>query len=602
MSSAFRIGLIASAVLLGTACGAAQQGTEGAPDGQGAMPDGRALRVDLERPDLKGSAPAGPLIGALAAHLDRSMSELSKLPEHRPYFLAYQITDRTSAGISATLGALTSSTSNRNRTLDVDVRVGDHKIDNTHPISGDPFGASAQLARGTWLVSLDDDLEKLAPTLWIATDKSYKNAVEAYLQVKSNAAVKAKADDDSDDFSSEGSIQYYEPSLTLELDRDKWEGRVRDLSAMFKAYPEILTSEVTLGTDVDTRYLVNSEGARIQVSRTYIVLTFSASARTEDGMDLSRYDAINVSSFDAMPRDAEIRDRVQKVIDDLMALRRAPLAEPYLGPAILDGEAAGVFFHEVFGHRVEGHRQKGTDEGQTFAKKVGEAVMPGFIDVYDDPRIRRLNGVELRGFYAVDDEGVRGQRAPLVDGGVLRGFLMSRAPARGFQKSNGHGRRQEGKPVVARQGNLIVHPRRVVETRRLKQMLIDEVKKEGKPYGLRFAEVEGGFTQTMRFGPQSFRVSPVMVYRVYADGREELVRGADIDGTPLTALSQIIAAGDDIRVFNGTCGAESGWVPVSAASPSLLVGKVEISRKFTMKDKPPILSPPERKGQRGAKR
>jgi TldD protein len=330
----------------------------------------------------------------------------------------------------------------------------------------------------------------------------------------------------------------------------------------------------------------------VQVSRTFIVLAFQGTARTDDGMDLFRYDAINAGSLDRMPGDEEIEARVRRVIDDLVALRAAPLAEPFVGPAILDGPAAGVFFHEVFGHRVEGHRQKDEEEGMTFAKQVGAAVMPGFIDIYDDPTIRSLNGVELRGFYAVDDEGVRAQRAQLVEGGVLRGFLMSRSPVRGFDRSNGHGRREEGRPVVARQGNLIVHPRVGVSPEALKAQLLDEVRRQGKPYGLRFSEVAGGFTQTSRFGTQSFRVTPVMVYRVYPDGREELVRGANIDGTPLTSLSQIVAAGDDFAVFNGTCGAESGWVPVSAASPSLLISRVEIANTFTLKEKQPILPPP----------
>ena len=275
------------------------------------------------------------------------------------------------------------------------------------------------------------------------------------------------------------------------------------------------------------------------------------------------------------------------------AYRRAPPAEPYIGPAILEGKAAGVFFHEIFGHRVEGHRQKNEEEGQTFAKKVGEPIMPAFISVYDDPTLARLGATDLNGFYRFDDEGVVAQRATLVASGVLRGFLLSRSPTRGFAVSNGHGRRQEGRAVVSRQGNLVVEPARTVSPEALRRLLRDEAAAQGKPYGLSFRDISGGFTNTARGGPQAFKVLPILVYRVWVDGRpDELVRGVDLVGTPLAALSRIIAASDDYQTFNGYCGAESGFVPVSATSPSLLVQQIEVERRDKGSDKPPVLPAP----------
>ena len=284
------------------------------------------------------------------------------------------------------------------------------------------------------------------------------------------------------------------------------------------------------------------------------------------------------------------------IIADLDALRAAPVAEPYSGPAILEGQAASVFFHEVFGHRIEGHRQKDETEGQTFSKKVGQQIMPAFLSVYDDPSIATLDGIDLNGFYRNDDEGVKGGKASLVENGVLRTFLLGRSPTRGFTASNGHGRRQAGRFVVARQGNLVVEPSRTVDPKTLRAMLLDEVKKQGKPYGLIFRELDGGFTMTERFLPQSFKLLPIMVVRLYPDGREELVRGADLEGTPLSALSDIEAAADDMKTFNGFCGAESGFVPVSSSSPSLLVSHVEVAKKQHGHAKPPILPAPSHEG------
>ena len=84
---------------------------------------------------------------------------------------------------------------------------------------------------------------------------------------------------------------------------------------------------------------------------------------------------------------------------------------------------------------------------------------------------------------------------------------------------------------------------------------------------------------------------PNVVYRVYTDGRPpELVRGVDLIGTPLAAFGKIVAASDTVDVFNGMCGAESGSVPVSASSPSLLVSEVEVQKKAQSQETLPILA------------
>jgi len=255
--------------------------------------------------------------------------------------------------------------------------------------------------------------------------------------------------------------------------------------------------------------------------------------------------------------------------------------------------ATGVFFHEIFGHRMEGHRQKDVEEGQTFAKKLGKEVLPTFLSVIDDPTLKQFNGIDLNGYYEFDDECVPAQPAELVENGILKTFLMSRSPTRGINKSNGHGRRQPGMAPVARMGNTILKSDKQVPYEKLRAMLIDECKKQGKEFGLVFKDISGGFTTTRRWSPQAFKVIPILVYRVYPDGRpDELVRGVDVVGTPLTSFSSIIATADDPAVFNGVCGAESGGVPVSAIAPSILVEKIEIEKKQKAQDRPPILPAP----------
>jgi predicted Zn-dependent protease len=257
-----------------------------------------------------------------------------------------------------------------------------------------------------------------------------------------------------------------------------------------------------------------------------------------------------------------------------------------------------VFFHEVFGHRDEGFRQKASNEGQTFARKVGEPIMPDFISIVDDPTAKRLNKDVLLGSYTFDDEGVPSQRVTLVDKGVLKGFEMSRQSLKEFPNSNGHGRRQLGAQPVSRQGNLIVESSRKVSNAELRRMFIAEIKKQGRPFGLLIDDIAGGFTFTGRGQPQAFQVEPLVVYKVYADGKpDEMVRGVNIVGTPLLSLTKIVATGDTQEVFNGYCGAESGSIPVAAAAPAMLITEMEVSKKESSTDKPPTLPKPPIEGQ-----
>jgi len=259
----------------------------------------------------------------------------------------------------------------------------------------------------------------------------------------------------------------------------------------------------------------------------------------------------------------------------------------------LTGRAAAVFFHEVFGHRAEGHRQKDVAEGQTFAKKVDEPILPDFLSIVDDTTMKKLGSTDLLGYYEYDDEGVKAHRVTLVDHGVLRDFEMSRSPLVGFPHSNGHGRRQLGASPVSRQGNLIVESSKTVTNAELRAKLLELIKQQHKQFGLLIDDIAGGFTFTGRGQPQAFQVLPLVVYKVFADGRpDQLVRGVDIVGTPLASLTKIVATGDTTEVFNGYCGAESGSVPVSAASPAILTTELEVQKKESSTDRPPILPAP----------
>ena len=526
------------------------------------------------------------LLTTMEKELHRGEAQLAK-QDPAPYFTSYNVTDSDSMVILSAQGGLLTSTRARRRNADVSMRIGTPALDNTHDQERYSGLTSGQLPQR-------DDPDAIARVLWKLTYEQYRKARQAFTNAKTKTAVRAKDEDDSPDFSEEKPSTYIDKAaLPAFPDQKAWEDLARRYSASFRQYPQVEESLVFLYASKSKSYLVSTEGTKIVTNDAIFRIMIQAETRADDGMQLMRVETFQFSDPAKVPSEAEIAASVKKMATDLVALRAAPLAEPYNGPAMLSGRAAAVFFHEVLGHRVEGQRQRGRDEGQTFTKKVNEKIMPEFLSVTDDPTLRTLGKTELSGFYRYDDEGTPASRVEVVKDGILKNFLMGRLPVKNFSNSNGHGRAQEGLMPVGRQGNLIVTSSKTIPDAQLRARFIDEIKKQGKPYGLYFEDIQGGFTLTTRDLPQAFQVLPVMVWRVYPDGRpDELVRGVDIVGTPLTVLTQIAATGDTMSVFNGICGAESGSVPVSAAAPEMLFSQMEVQKRKYGDTRPPILPPP----------
>jgi len=526
------------------------------------------------------------LLSTMQAELLRAQSSLSKL-DPAPYFLSYSVYDQGVAVAAGLQGGLVTSTRVRLRTADVTMHIGTPALDNSHL-------QNRASARISGLLPLENDHNAIAHELWRLTYEEYRKASKAYANVKTKTQVQAQEEDTSPDFSEEKPptrVDYKEAVSTP--DQRTLEQFVREYSAHFRNYPHVYRSMVLITAEQTRFHFVSTEANHVVAPSAYIRVVIEAETQAADGMELMRVETFQAESFEHLPPASEINARVEKMAADLKALRTAPLAEPYDGPALLSGRAAAVFFHEVLGHRLEGHRQRGEQEGQTFTKKVGQSILPEFLSVVDDPTERKLNGIDLGGWYEFDDEGMPAKKVEVIQNGVLKNFLMSRMPIKNFSNSNGHGRAQSGLMPTGRQGNLIVSSTKTVKDSEMRQKLIDEVKKQGKPYGLYFEDIQGGFTLTQRALPQAFQVLPVLVWRVYPDGRpDELVRGIDIVGTPLAAMSRILVAGEKTDVFNGICGAESGQVPVAAAAPALLFSEIEVQKRAHSLNRPPILPAP----------
>lgn len=536
------------------------------------------------------------VVDLMKTELDRNFSILSK--ETIPaYYTILRMEESKVLMCNARMGRLQSVIRQpmESRYLSSMIRVGDRTLDNTHEIRESGGGGNPVWANPVPVDEINPKAIRLS--IWSMMDGLYKNAAKTYEVVKANMAVKVEQEDKSPDFSEEKVETYYEAPLSA-VESFKalpsWENKVKMYSAVFNDNPDILDGAAVFYISQDREWLVDTEGREIVQNKLSYNLSLYANVLSEDGMELPLYKTWYAESLEDLPSDKEVLAIAAELSSSLSALKKAPVVESFTGPAILSPDAAGVFFHEIFGHRVEGARMKQEEDAQTFKKKIGETVLPKHLSVTFDPSMKTYNNHILSGHYQYDDEGIKGQRVEVVKKGVLRDFLMCRTPIEGFLKSNGHGRAQVGLQAVSRQSNMLVESTQKYTDEQLRKMLIKEAKEQKTAYGYYFKEVSGGFTTTGRYMPNSFNVTPLMVYRVYVDGRpDELVRGVDLVGTPLAMFAQIEACGDHYSVFNGTCGAESGGVPVSCYAPSVFVKRIETQKRGKEQSQPPILPRPK---------
>jgi len=514
-----------------------------------------------------------------------------------PYYISLRVEDSKKITISTTFGSLIGSKEDHSRLLTPTVRVGSYQLDNSHPES------QIRLYRwGTKPLPFDDNPKAIQQTIWNALNQCYNASVSDLGIVKASNALEVAAEGKSPDFSKTEIVKYFEPALSesrTSFDTKKWEGQLRKYSALFLRDPHVINGTANLNFETSRKYYIDTEGNETAENRITTRILISGNVKADDGMELPLYLSYFSFTPEGLPDDKTIENDVQMLVDKLIRIRTAPVVEPYSGPALLLGSASGVFFHEIFGHRVEGLRMRNESDGQTFKKKIGESVLPLTFSVYMDPTAKTYKGQDLYGYYKIDDQGVRSERVTVVENGILKNFLMTRTPINGFPRSNGHARSSSGMGITSRQSNLIVETSDLKTDEELRKLLIAEVKAQGKEYGYIFASVSGGLTINSTFMPNAFNITPVdnitpvEVYRVYVDGRpDEMVRGVNLVGTPISMFSQILCAGGKSEIFTGSCVAESGVVPVTAISPSILVKQVEMQRKGKSRELPLILERP----------
>ena len=535
------------------------------------------------------------LLQTLKAELNREYQQLRQQPV-KPYFMSLRVNDFRRVTIQSNMGVAATEDIQEGRTLTPQIRVGNPRLDNFKLITQ---GAANTQGRdiAPWVLPMNDsDVEGIRAGIWSEVRRRYDFAVNVYRETQAKVSTNVADEDTAACFSVAPVEQYYEQPLTAEqkkIDIEAWRNRMNKVSAVMAAYPELQGGTAQLNFEVSRQYIVNTEGTSVVQNRIAARVMITAQGMASDGMVLPVSFDYYATSLDKLPDVDVMIAKAKELVQRVKALMKAPVANPYTGPAILSGPASGVFFHEIFGHRLEAHRLK--SGGETFRNMVGKNVLPSDFSVYCDPTLSYYRDKELNGHYLFDSEGVRSRRVDNIKNGVLNEFLLSRVPMDGFPQSNGHGRASDGHDAVSRQSSLIVETTAPQTEEKLREMLRAEAKKQGKEYGYYFLTVTGGFTTTGQGNTMnSFNVSPVEVYRVYVDGRpDELVRGVDLIGTPLSMFSHIAAAGNEPTLFTGSCGAESGWVPVACVSPQIYVTQIETQRRKKAQQTPQILAAPD---------
>ena len=532
----------------------------------------------------------GSVIGVMEQELDRANETLAPLDD-APHYIAVAVSDQEENTVSARAGTVSTNIHTQQRSLDVDLRVGTPEIDSTHPVRG--FSALDDEQRNFNRIAWTGD-DALRQAIWTELDRRYREAAQRIVLVRSNLSVKVEEETGGHDFQpSDNPQQADEPPPELVFDRDAWAETLRQISVYLDEQPHLDSHSVGVSARRIVNRFIDTEGARIVHGNLHARFTLQVQATAEDGDRLTAFKSWDVHDPADLPDPETLQGWAEAASQRISDLHEAPRGEPYSGPVLLHGRAAGVFFHEVLGHRSEGHRLKREFEGKTFQEHVGKPILPDYIDIVDDPTQMHLAGEDLNGYYRWDDEGTEAQPAVLVEDGILKGFLMHRSPVDELGGTNGHGRRSPGNPPSARMGNTLIQASQTQSWDALRAQLLDEVRDQGLEYGYIVEDIEGGFTMTGRTMPNAFNVRAVASWRVWADGRpDELVRGIDLVGTPLAAFRNLIGAGDTPEVFNGICGAESGWVPVSAVAPPMLFRTLEFQLKEKGQERPPLRPKP----------
>jgi TldD protein len=509
------------------------------------------------------------LLEALLIELERSKDQLKMDQVQAPYYIEYRVNEVDDFAAEAAFGALRDVQHNHVRVLRVVVRIGNYKLDSF-------YGQGQGEAN---ILPLDNDPIALRHQIWLATDEAYKAAGEAYAEKQAAMKQFSAEANPVDDFSRSPVVTELNETVSLKVDESLWKQILEEVSGLYRRYPDIQSVSASARFSAANEYFVNSEGTVTRGGRVNYSVQVSGSAQAADGMRLSRSPAWMVARPDELPtREALLKD-AKATLDTIVALRAAPIVEEeYRGPVLFSPDAANDIVASLIGSNVIGRKPPLGRPNRTlgqFATSYKTRVLPGFVTVVDDPTLKEFQGKSLVGSYSVDSEGVKAQPVTVIENGTLTSYLLGRQPIRDFLNSNGHGRAGPGALPSPSLGVLLVKSSEPLSPEELKKRMLQMINDEGRDYAYRVDTL----------GPGN---SPRLLYRMYKDGHEQLVRGAVFNELDLRALrSDLIALGNDPLVNN-----RQGGVPLTVITPSLLFQELEVKRGDASKEKLPDYPPP----------
>lgn len=505
----------------------------------------------LTAPVVRAQSGSDTLLRAMSDEMKRTVERLDMENLGKPYYVGYTARDTDRTEVEGTFGALKEPRSHRSRRLKIDLRVGAPAFDNTHYVGQRYWMFSPT----TDSLVTEDDYDALRYDIWSATDRAYKAAQETLSQKKAYKQNKLIREE-LPDLSRDPAATSVRPLTTIPLDKALWEDRVRKLSAVFKRYPLIQDSKVSLLWTQQHTAFVDNEGRKALKNDHDIEVYMEAETQAPDGMRLADRRRIIRQSPQDLPAFEALQAEAETLAKDLSALAQAPLWEAnYTGPVLLEGQAAGEFFSQLLARNlsfprsvwVEDEENKDGFFSGAFGERLGLRVVSPLLSVSDDPSVKTFDGLPLIGHYEVDDEGIPAQKLDLVEKGILKDVPMSRSPIKARDKSNGHGRGALEEFATAHIGNLFVNASKTSPAAELKRELL----RQAKGYGLKYGLIVRRILDEERQGKGEMLAAPVLVYKVdVADGREELVRNAAFTGVTLRALRDIAMAGSARQVYN----------------------------------------------------
>ena len=513
----------------------------------------------------------------------------------KPYYCAFLLKDVHWFNTWASSGSTCRSQTDRARNVNCDLRVGSYEYDQV--LDGGLREQDEDLESVTHsTVPIDENnFDGLRITLWKLLESKFREALTEYNQKEASRISTRDPNNGLRSFSKGKRSAFRQLTRMDPVEQDEWNKFCKKASLWMSTLPRLSGSWVEFDSSQETRIFVNTEGSVIAQNSQVFSLSANFHKLTKEGSRLEQELIINCGSLKELPDSATFKKLALQKYEQLMRMARAKTIHAFSGPVLLHPGPAGLLFHEAVGHRLEGTRLLSTGEGQTFKGQEGKQILKVPLTIRDNPALKEFNGKKCIGSYVYDDEGVKASDTVLIEDGVLKNYLTTRsaiAKGRRYQ-SNGHARTKMNQRPISRMAVTIVESKIGLPLDRLKSRLVQEIKRQKKPFGMIVYETSGGETDTTNYDFQAFSGNISYATLVYPNGREIPVRGVNFVGTPLQSLNNIIAMGDTAELDNGFCGAESGLIPISTISPAALISNLELQGKDEELVTPSILQRPK---------